>query len=83
MSLFNTILAGIQDKIFKETHSKESIAHILEEVLHTHFTADQIKVKDSVLTVSAAPTIKMAIKLKEQILLQSLKSQDIIISSIR
>jgi hypothetical protein len=83
MSLFNTILAGIQDKIFKENVSKESIAYVLEEILHTHFTTDQIKVKDSVLTVSAAPTVKMAIKLKEQILLQTLKSQDIFITAIR
>jgi hypothetical protein len=83
MSLFNTILAGIQDKIFKENISKESIVHVLEEVLHTGFTTDQIKVKDSVLIISAAPTIKMAIKLKEQILLQALKSQDIFITSIQ
>ncbi len=83
MSLFHTILSQLQDKIAKESTSNETMARIISDVVRTTINPDQLTVKDTVLRIKAAPTLKMAITLQKQKILQQLQAEGFNIQTIQ
>jgi hypothetical protein len=83
MSLFNSILSQIQEKISKESLEHEKIAQIITNTLHTTIIAEQITVRDTTLRLKVAPTIKMTLLLQREKLLAALQAAGIKITIIQ
>jgi hypothetical protein len=83
MSLFNSILSQIQEKISKESVEHEKIAQIISHTLRTTITAEQIMVRDATLRLKVAPTIKMTLLLQREKLLTALQDAGIKITTIQ
>lgn len=76
-SVFQNILGDLQKKFLRESNRCADIATVISEVLHIPITAEQVKYKGKVATILVSPTIKMAIKVKEEELLKLLSQKDI------
>lgn len=83
MSLFHNILSQIQDKMSLETGKNEAVAALLSDILHTTVTSGQITIKDTTLRIQAAPTLKMAIKMQQQKIVEVLQSKGFNITVIQ
>jgi hypothetical protein len=83
MSLFNSILSQIQEKISKESVEHEKIAQIISQTLHTTITAEQVTMRDTTLRLKVAPTIKMTLLLQREKLLTALQDAGIKITTIQ
>jgi SOS response regulatory protein OraA/RecX len=83
MSLFHNILSQIQEKISKESIQHETVARILSDTLHTAITADQLTFKNGVLNIKVPPTLKMAINMQKQKILQALQAEGFSITTIQ
>lgn len=76
-SVFQNILADLQKKFLKESNRCAEIAQIVSEAIHVQITAEQIKYKGKVVTIMVSPTMKMAIRVKEEELKKLLIQKDI------
>jgi hypothetical protein len=82
MSLFNDVLQSLQKKISAAQGNKEEIATIVSKVLGVTVLPDQVTVKNGVLVLAVAPTIKMSLRIKAATILQKLQAEKIPIYSI-
>lgn len=83
ISLFQSLLSQLEEKISKKSNANEKIALVISAVLHTNITADQISLEDSILRIKALPTIKMAIMLKTKKLIETLHEAGIEVKTIQ
>ena len=83
MSLFQSILSQLEEKISKKSNINEKAALVISTVLHTTVNADQIMIQDSTLRIKAAPTIKMAIMLNCEKIIKALQEVGIDITTIQ
>ncbi len=83
MSLFNDILSQIENRMSKKNSQQETVASIVSTILHTTITADQITIRDTTLNIKVGPTIKMAINLNKNKLLQALQDAEVDIKNIQ
>lgn len=66
-----------------ETGKNEAVAALLSDILHTTVTSGQITIKDTTLRIQAAPTLKMAIKMQQQKIVEVLQSKGFNITVIQ
>lgn len=66
-----------------ETSKNETVATLLSDILHTTITSGQITIKDTTLRIQATPTLKMAIKMKQQKIVETLQSKGFKITVIQ
>jgi|GEM_PF-3526749 len=84
MSLFSSILDSLKEKIDANTAYKQIVIQGLKEVVGVSVHPDtSMSLKDGVLTLSVAPTLKSAILLKKETLLLFLKQHDLVVMVIR
>jgi hypothetical protein len=83
MQLFQNILSSLHQKILIQQESQSAVTDVINSVLGTSLTNDQVKIKDGVLIVSSAPTIKLTLKLKERLVREALQEKGFSITSIR
>lgn len=77
MSLFHSILARLEAQVIKEASGTEEVATIVSSVLGTTVSPEQIKIKQSVLTLNVPATLKLALKLKQTKLVEALEKYKI------
>ena len=82
MSLFNSLLQSIKHGFEKENNTKKEIIKTIKEIINTTIQENSLKIKDKKLTILTTPTIKMAINLKKDLILNSFKSNNIDINQI-
>ncbi len=82
MTLFSDILQKLAASITEKGAEKEQIAKIMSDVLTIPITADMVTYKNTKVYITASPTIKLALKLKESELLRLFSSHNISVSSI-
>jgi hypothetical protein len=73
MSLFHSILSGLQDTFNKETAQTEELAASISGILGTTITKEQLVVKKNTLYIKVPSTLKMAIALNKEKLLIKVK----------
>jgi hypothetical protein len=83
MSLFNSILSQIQEKISKDSGECEKIAQVLSNTLHTTIMTDQIVVRDTTLRLKVSPTLKMTFLLQREKIIKALQDEGIFITVIQ
>ena len=83
MSLFQDILSKLEEKFKKETNRCEEIAEVLTSILGTKITGEQVIHKGTTVKLNVLPTLRMAVKMKEDRIISALKDKGIDISSIR
>lgn len=84
MSLFADILANLKHKIDAQNAYRYQIVQVLKEIIGITVDPTAItSLKDGVLTINVPPTIKMAINLKIDAIIQSLRAKQIPVSRIR
>ena len=84
MSLFTSILQGLQKKIDAHTAYKKDVVEVIHDVLNISLTPESvISLKDGILTLSLTPTIRMALILKKDEIIRNLVAKGVQISSIR
>jgi hypothetical protein len=83
MSLFQSILSQLQDKFLKESDRCADIARIVSEILHIPIVPEQVIYKKGNITLQVSPTIKMAIRIKEEELKTLLRKESIEVFSIK
>ncbi len=82
MSLFQSILADLKKNIDKQTTYTETLAAICSEVLHITITPTQISITKGKLSLRIPSTVKMALKLNQDVLLKKVQAFDSSIHSI-
>lgn len=83
MSLFTTVLESISKKISAQSDTQKGVQSVLEQVLVVPVTLDTISIRDKKVFITATPTVKLAIKLKEKKILSLLKDRHILVDSIQ
>ena len=73
MSLFTAILAKLEARVLEGEKIPKEIAEIVMTILGTTITPEQIKIKNGVLTLIIPATLKFAVKMKQEQLLEALK----------
>lgn len=74
MKEFNSLLKKLYIALNKDTLERENVLYTLKNSAGITLTTGDIFIKDGVLEISASPTVKNEIKLKEEAILNSLKS---------
>ena len=82
MSLFNDILQKLSQSIAEKSDNKELIAKTLSEGLGISINPDMVSVAGKKIYIKSAPTIKLALKMKESELVRLLQEKGISIVSI-
>lgn len=67
----------------KESTDRHTIAKVLSDELRIPIKPTQIKVKESIVTVSVPPVVKSVFQIKQNILIESLKKEDIVVKLVR
>jgi hypothetical protein len=83
VSLFHSILSQIQQKISSRHADMDMVASTISSVLGVVVMADQISLRNKVLTITAQPTVKLAVRLKQQALIAALTTKGVPVSVIR
>lgn len=83
MSLFQSVLAQLQEKIIKNHTDIEQVARIVSMVLGVTIVSESLLLKKGILTITAPATVKMAIKLKQKALITALFEEGISVTTIR
>ena len=83
MSLFHNILSQLQEKISRETNLTEAIAAIISATVGATVTKEQITVRDNTVSIKTSPTLKMAISLNKEKILNALKEANVKITTIQ
>lgn len=76
MSLFQSILADLKKSIDIQTEHTEMIAKICSEVLHVTITSDQLSITRGKVVLRIPSTVKMALKLNQEVLLKKVQAFD-------
>ena len=82
-SLFHSILSQLEEKINKKSNDKEKIALLISAFLHTTITANQITIQDTTLRITAPSTVKMALILNKDKIIQALQESEIKITTVQ
>ena len=82
MSLFKKILSDIQANFTQQENNNKHLITIINTLSGTVITTNNIKIKKGTLQLLVSPTVKMAILLKKDAILQEFKKQEISIGSI-
>lgn len=82
MSLFHSILSQLQAKLTKETALTETIAAVISATMGTTVTKDQLVIHGTTLRIKSSPTLKMAIALNKDKILNALKEASLPITTI-
>jgi len=82
MSLFQSVLKSISEKIKEKSSFKETVVIEINNVIKANIKTDQIKIKDGKIFINTHPTIKSVIFLKKEEILKKLKEKGINIFSI-
>jgi hypothetical protein len=82
MSLFQTILAQVKERLNHQEHDLESIAECITAITHVPLSKEQICIKKGTLVLNVPPTLKLAIFAKREEVLQHCKKQLIGVYSI-
>lgn len=82
MSLFQSVLRSISEKIKEKSSFKETVVIEISNVIKANIKTDQIKIKDGKIFINTHPTIKSVIFLKKEEILKKLKEKGINIFSI-
>lgn len=67
----------------KESTNRHLIAEVLTKTLSIPFRANQINVKDEILTVQAPPVVKSSLQIHQARILEELQKNDISVKTIR
>lgn len=82
MSIFQEIILKIQKQINKDQNNNKEIVETIAKIVKIPINNDQIIIKNKGIFLKTGPTIKMAILIKKEEILLSLKEQKIEIYSI-
>lgn len=82
MSLFQTILSQIKERLDSTERESALIASIIGEHLGITIPITAVVVKKGVLRINVSPTIKMAIMIKKEAMIASLKEKGIKVHAI-
>lgn len=82
MSLFNDILQKLSQSIVEKSDNKELIAKTISIGLGITISPDMVSVSGKKIYIKSAPTIKLAIKMKEPELVRLLQENRIDIIGI-
>ena len=82
MSIFQEIILKIQKQINKDQNNNKEIVETIAKIVKIPINNDQIIIKNKGIFLKTGPTTKMAILIKKEEILLSLKEQKIEIYSI-
>jgi hypothetical protein len=82
MSLFDSTLQKIADRLFGEAKKKELIATVISKEIKQTLTPDQLTLRDGKLYITANPTIKAVIALRKGDIITSLNKEHVSIQTI-
>lgn len=82
MSLFQSVLKSISDKLEKNSSKKELIASEISKIIKTSIDKNSINLKNGILKINTNPTIKTAILFKKENIISKLKEIGVEIFSI-
>lgn len=82
MSLFQSVLQKITKSLESNEYDRKISAEVISSYIKSQISIDQIKIREKKLFISAHPTIKLIIKVKEKELIQALQSKNIPILTI-
>ena len=74
MKEFGTLLKKIYASLNKDVLERENILYTLKTTTGITLTSSDLFIREGVLEISASPVVKNEIKLKEQAILEALKS---------
>lgn len=83
MSLFQITLQKIAESLSFKESSKELIIGVINEYLHTNFSANSLTIVNQKVFIQAPPTVKLVIRLHEKEILENLKEKNILLFSIQ
>lgn len=82
--LFQKILADLKQKIITQGAYKTVVSDVVSAALGTPITPDMVVgLKDGVLTLRVSPTLKMALSLKKDSIIATLRSHGVQVHVIR
>ena len=76
MSLFQSVLVKITKKFSEEELQSEAVQKVVESILGMTLPPQSVRCIGAKLVVTANPTIKMAIRFKQEELLSALKKNN-------
>jgi hypothetical protein len=82
MSLFQTVLNQIKERLSVQEHDLESIAKCISDITHVPVTASNLQIKKGTLVINVPPTLKLAILARREAVLQHCKQQMIHVYAI-
>lgn len=82
MGLFDSILSRIKQDLDARTASKQVLSDAIYEAVNIRVSVDALELKDGLLRITVAPTIKAALLLKKEALLAHLTKQSLPVSRI-
>jgi uncharacterized membrane protein YccF (DUF307 family) len=77
MSLFNTILTEITNKLNGVASYKDDVAQVVGRIIGIPISTDQLSIKGTTLYISLSPTAKSVVRIKQVALQQALKQYKI------
>lgn len=84
MSLFNSILHGLKQKIDAQSAYKDTVVTVIKSVTNITLTPENVvSLKEGVLTLHVSPTMKMALRLKQDHLVKAFTEHKLLVKSIR
>jgi hypothetical protein len=75
MSLFQTILNQVKERLAHQGHDLESVASCITAITHVHVSAEQLCIKKGTLVLNVPPTLKLAILAKKDEVLRQCKEK--------
>lgn len=82
MSLFQTILKQVQERLHSQEHDLEVIAEEITRITKVPVKVSQLSIKKGLLILSVPPTLKLAIIAKKETILAFCKDRSIAIHAI-
>ncbi len=73
MGLFDALLGNLKQKLSQEAETKTALSAILSTTLGLTVSPEMLSIKETTLYVQGSPTIKMAINLHQERILEALK----------
>lgn len=83
MSLFQTILNQVKERLSLQEHDLESVAVCISEATTVSVVANQLKITKGILYITVPPTLKLAILSKKDDIVKRCKEKGIILYGIR
>jgi hypothetical protein len=82
MSLFQTVLAQVRERLSLQEHDLSSVAECITNITNVPLVSGQLRIKKGVLLVQVPPTLKLAILAKREAILLHCKEHLIAVHAI-